>query len=116
MACFRDDLDACIGHLRPSVAHRRLRRTTNVLERLFCEERRRTKTIPHAFGERTVMNQMFAALTRASCSWRGIPISDFERRQLNALREELNAKFNERHASARLTTAPRSRNFSNSGT
>src|SRR5215218_1123374 len=27
-------------------------RTTNLLERLFGEERRRTKVIPHAFGER----------------------------------------------------------------
>jgi transposase-like protein len=27
-------------------------RTTNLLERLFLEERHRTKIIPHAFGER----------------------------------------------------------------
>ena len=116
VACFDDDFDACIAHLRLPVAHRRVTRTTNVLERLFGEERRRTKTIPHAFGERAVMKLMFAALIRASQTWRGIPISDFERRQLDALREELNAKFNERHAPAPLTTAPRSRNYSKQGT
>lgn len=116
MACFDDDFDAWIAHLRLPVAHRRVTRTTNLLERLFGEERRRTKTIPHAFGERAVMKLMFAALIRASHTWRGIPISDFEQRQLDALREELNAKFNERHAATPLATASRSRNYSKQGT
>jgi transposase-like protein len=44
--------------------------TTNLLERLFGEERRRSKVIPHAFGERAVMKLVFAALLRASESWR----------------------------------------------
>ena len=34
--------------------------------RLFGEERRRAKVIPHAFGERTVMKLMFAAIIRAT--------------------------------------------------
>ncbi|MCI0564477.1 MAG: transposase, partial [Nitrososphaera sp.] len=51
VACFEDDFDACIAHLQLPIAHRRVTRTTNLLERLFLEERRRTKTIPHAFGE-----------------------------------------------------------------
>jgi len=46
--------------------HRRVTRTTNLLERLFGEERRRTKVIPHAFGERAVIKLMYAALIRAS--------------------------------------------------
>src|SRR5262245_64771490 len=33
------------------VTHRRAIRTTNLLERLFVEERRRLKIIPNAFGE-----------------------------------------------------------------
>jgi len=32
-----------------------------MLERLFGEERRRTKVIPHAFGERPVLKLMYAA-------------------------------------------------------
>src|SRR5438876_11327408 len=48
--CFRDDFDACIAHLRFPLRHRRVIRTTNLLERLFLEERRRTKIIPHALG------------------------------------------------------------------
>jgi transposase-like protein len=50
--CFTDDFDACIAHLRFPLRHRKVIRTTNLLERLFLEERRRTKVVPHAFGER----------------------------------------------------------------
>jgi len=49
---------------------------TNLLERLFGEERRRTKVIPHAFGERAVLKLMYAALIRASQGWRRVVISD----------------------------------------
>ena len=52
VACFMDDFEACIAHLRFPVTHRRAIRTTNLLERLFVEERRRLKIIPNAFGER----------------------------------------------------------------
>ena len=41
MACFMDDFEACIAHLRLPISHRRATRTTNLLERLFVEERRR---------------------------------------------------------------------------
>ena len=34
---------------------------TNLLERLFVEERRRLKIIPNAFGERPVLKLMFGA-------------------------------------------------------
>ena len=45
MACFRDDFEACIAHLRFPLSHRKVIRTTNLLERLFGEERRRTKVV-----------------------------------------------------------------------
>jgi putative transposase len=35
VACFMDDFEACIAHLRFPVTHRRAIRTTNLLERLF---------------------------------------------------------------------------------
>jgi transposase-like protein len=59
--CFVEDFEACIAYLRFPLNHRRSIRTTNLLERLFEEERRRTKVIPHAFGERPLMKLMFAA-------------------------------------------------------
>ena len=62
LACLQDDFEACIAHLRFPLVHRRAIRTTNLLERLFGEERRRTKMIPHTFGERAVLKLMYAAL------------------------------------------------------
>ena len=66
VACLDDDFEACIAQLRFPLGHRRAIRTTNLLERLFGEERRRTKVIPHAFGERAVLKLMYAALVCAS--------------------------------------------------
>jgi transposase-like protein len=64
VACFSDDFEACIAHLRMQVNHRRAIRTTNLLERLFVEERRRFKIIPNAFGEMPVLKLMFGDMTR----------------------------------------------------
>lgn len=62
---------------------------TNLLERLFVEERRRLKIIPNAFGERPVLKLMFGAMTRAAERWRSIRFTEFERRQIDAVRKEL---------------------------
>jgi putative transposase len=93
VACFMDDFEACIAHLRFPVTHRRAIRTTNLLERLFVEERRRLKIIPNAFGERAVLKLMFGALIRAAERWRSIKITEFERRQLIAARKELDQEY-----------------------
>ena len=69
--------------LNASSASCRAIRTTNLLERLFGEERRRTKVIPHAFGERAVLKLIYAALIRASQTWRRIVISEFELKQID---------------------------------
>jgi putative transposase len=106
VACLDDDFAACIAHLRFPLAHRRTIRTTNLLERLFGEERRRTKVIPHAFGERAVLKLMYAALIRAGERWRGIRFSDFERRQLKAIRDELDREFTARTAPVVNQVAP----------
>jgi len=97
VACFEDDFEACIAHLRLPIAHRRAIRTTNLLERLFVEERRRLKIIPNAFGEKPVLKLMFGAMIRAAERWRAIKITDFERRQMAALREELNQEYETRN-------------------
>ena len=81
VACFMDDFEACIAHLQFPVTHRRAIRTTNLLERLFVEERRRLKIIPNAFGERAVLKLMFGALIRAAERWRSVKVTEFERRQ-----------------------------------
>ena len=70
------------------ITHRRAIRTTNLLERLFVEERRRLKIIPNAFGEKAVLKLMFGAMIRAAERWRAIRVSELERRQMRAVREE----------------------------
>jgi putative transposase len=50
VVCLDDDFEACIAHLRFPLGHRRVIRTNNLLERLFGEERRRTKVIPNALA------------------------------------------------------------------
>ena len=60
------------------------------------------------------MKLMFAALIRASQTWRGIPINESERRQLDQLRAERDQQFDERHA-VPLTSQSRSRISSNQG-
>src|SRR5437016_13124430 len=88
-----DDFEACIAHLRFPVTHRRPIRTTNLLERLFVEERRRLKIIPHAFGVRAVLKLMFGALIRAAERWRSIKINEVERQQLTAARKDLEQAY-----------------------
>lgn len=109
VACLDDDFEACITHLRFPLGHRRAIRTTNLLERLFGEERRRTKVIPHAFGERAVLKLMYAALIRAAERWRGLKMTEFEQRQLKAIRDELDSAHAQRTAPAvspTLTASP----------
>ncbi|MBV9654051.1 MAG: transposase, partial [Acetobacteraceae bacterium] len=111
VACLEDDFEACIAHLRFPLSHRRVIRTTNLLERLFGEERRRTKVIPHAFGERAVLKLMYAALIRAAERWRGIKMTEFEQRQLTAVRSELDRAHTQRTSPAvnRNSTASQTR-------
>jgi transposase-like protein len=104
LACFRDDFEACIAHLRMPVTHRRAVRTTNLLERLFLEERRRLKIIPNAFGEKAVLKLMFAAMTRAADRWRAVKITDFERHQMAAVRAELDQEYEARTGLAKQTS------------
>ena len=92
VACFMDDFEACIAHLRFPVTHRRAIRTTNLLELLFVEKRRRLKIIPNAFGERAVLKLMFGALIRAAERWRSIKVTEFEHRQITSVKKELDQK------------------------
>jgi putative transposase len=89
MKSFQDDWEACIAYLRcPHVHHKRIR-TTNLLERSFLEQRRRTKVIPRFFTERSCLQLAFAALWRASQRWQGVKMSELERQQIRLLRREL---------------------------
>jgi transposase-like protein len=88
-ACFRDDLDALLAIHRVPARHRIRVRTTNLAERSFVEERRRTKVIPRFSDERSAMKLVFATMIRAAQRWCRVSISDLERHQLKLLRTEL---------------------------
>jgi len=89
VSCFTDDLEACLAFLNcPAIHHRRIR-TTNLLERAFVEQRRRTRTIPRFFDERSCLKLVFATLWQASERWKKVRMSEIECRQLDHLRREL---------------------------
>jgi putative transposase len=89
IACFTDDLDALLAIHRVPVRHRIRVRTTNLAERSFVEERRRTKVIPRFPDEKAAMKLVFATLIRAADRWCRVSISALERHQLTLLRAEL---------------------------
>lgn len=89
MKAFSEDLEACLVHLRCPVVHRKAIRTTNLLERTFEEEKRRTKVIPRFFDEKSCLKLVFATLIRVSQRWQRIRMGTFELAQIDRLRREL---------------------------
>jgi len=89
MRSFSQDLEACWAYLRyPAIHHSRIR-TTNLLERSFLEEKRRTKVIPRFFTERSCLKLVFATLWRTSQRWQGVRMSEVEVQHLRRLRQAL---------------------------
>lgn len=84
MACLQEDLEASLAHLKLPSLHQKMIRTTNLCERSFVEERRRSKVIPHFFDERSCLKLVFATLWRASQRWRGVKFTAMEKKQLEA--------------------------------
>ena len=67
---------------------RKFARTTNLIERSFVEERRRTKTLPRFFSEKSCLKLVYAVLIRAAARWQNINITSTELLQLQLLYEE----------------------------
>ena len=61
LACFQDDYEACIAHLRMPITHCRAIRTTNMLERLHEEIRRRSRVV-RIFPNPTSLARLVGAL------------------------------------------------------
>ena len=89
MKSFTNDLEACWSYMRCPVVHHKRIRTTNLLERAFVEQKRRTKIIPCFWTEKSCLKLVFATLWQASQRWRGVRMSEFEQQQLLQLRAEL---------------------------
>lgn len=81
--------EACLSFLRcPRLHHKRIR-TTNLIERAFSEQRRRTQTIPRFCDEKSCLKLSFAALMQASKRWQSVGMGEVEVTLLKQLRREL---------------------------
>lgn len=89
MECLEKDLEECIQCLKLPEAHRMRLRTTNVLERLLGEAKRRTKVIPYFRSEAAAMKLLFATLITASKLWRGVKMDAKINKQLRDLEAQL---------------------------
>lgn len=85
--CFNDDIEACLSHLKYPLGHRKYIRTTNLLERAFEEEKRRTKVFPQHADEKALTGLVFKVLFTASLNWRSISMNDAELKLLRNIRK-----------------------------
>lgn len=88
MECLSENLEECLTYLRFPVAHHKAIRTTNLLERLFGEGRRRTKVIPRFPSEESCLRLVYASLITASKSWHGVRMTPDIWWELEALRRQ----------------------------
>jgi transposase-like protein len=88
MECLEKDLEETVTYLRFPVEHHKRIRTTNRIERLHGEGRRRSKVIPRFPSEGSCLTLMYATLITASRRWRGVKMTTQILRQLDRLRAE----------------------------
>jgi len=89
MECLAKSLEECLTCLKVPFRHRIRVRTTNSLERLIEEGRRRTKVMGPMAGETAGLSLIHAVLMDASKRWKGIDMSSYIRQKLEALRATL---------------------------
>lgn len=89
MECLEKDLEECLTNLRLPREHRQRTRTTNLLERLFGEGRRRTKVIPRFPGETSCLTLVYSTLVDASRKWRGVRMTPALYKEIQALKDTL---------------------------
>jgi transposase-like protein len=87
--CLLDDAEASLNHLELPHRHQQYVRTSNLVERAFVEERRRTKVIPHLWNEGDVVMLVYGVLIRVSERWSKRCFSEFEQQQIRSLRARL---------------------------
>jgi len=85
--CFQEDFDSCIQHMAFPAGHQKHIMTTNLLERAFGEQKRRTKIIPRFFDEKSCLKLVYATMVRASQKWRRVKMSAFDLALLRNIRK-----------------------------
>ncbi len=87
--CLLDDWEASLNILKLPLRHRKSVRTTNLVERSFVEERRRSKVMGGFFTEKAGLKIVFSVLIRASQRWKRIPMGEKELVQSQVLKNKL---------------------------
>jgi transposase-like protein len=87
--CLLDDATASLNPLHVPPRHQQYVRTSNLAERAFEEERRRTKVIPQLWEEGGLVKLVFAVLIRVSERWGQKGLSECEQQQIRSLWQRL---------------------------
>lgn len=85
--CFQDDFENCLSFMEFPAGHHRHIRTTNLLERCFLEQKRRTKVIPRFLDEKSCLKLVYATLIRVSEKWNRISMNDLDLTLLKNIRK-----------------------------
>ena len=85
-----EDLDGLLAYLNLPWRLGKYVRTTNLIERSFAEELRRTKVLSCFFTEKSCLKLVHAVLIRAASRWQNIHITSSEYAQLALLYEQRN--------------------------
>ena len=93
--CFQDDFDNCLSFMEFPAGHHRHIRTTNLLERCFLEQKRRTKVIPRFLDEKSCLKLVYATLIRVSEKWNRISMNDLDLTLLKNIRKLYGFKQND---------------------
>lgn len=89
MECLEKDLEQTLTCLKFPEAHRSRIRTTNILERLFGEGKRRTKVIPRFPTETSALKLVYAVFIDASKRWHGVKMTVEILKQLSEIKQQL---------------------------
>jgi transposase-like protein len=83
------DLSDCLTFLRFPARHWRRLRTSNILERCFCEVKRRTRVVGRFPTEMSALSLIWAVMDEDSKTWRGMIMDDAHSSQASAAVESL---------------------------
>jgi transposase-like protein len=75
MECLEKDLEACLLYLKFPAAHQLRIRTTNGLERIIEELRRRTKVMGRLPSESAALKLVYAVASTYARTWRGLVVT-----------------------------------------
>ena len=86
MECLAENFEETLCVLKFPATHRKSIRSTNLLERLLGESKRRTKVIPRFPTEKSCLSLVYAVLIDASSHWQGLRMTPKIIEELNKLR------------------------------